>query len=317
MAALDEMTTAPKTGPHIEERELLRTANADFAVRRLFDVAGWSVVVTGGATGIGLMIAQAFANNGARVYITGRRPGVLATAAETWGAALAHPQGALVPLVADITDKASIQALADEVLEREGRLDVLVNNAGVSRGHSDTERGREGARALRDALWGERWEDWEATFRTNVIGHFFTSVAFLPALAAARRPGHAPCVINIASMSGITRSTQHHFNYNVSKAAVIQLTNLLAQEFSQAGVGLRVNSIAPGIFPSQMTTDGKDGQNKSVIEGGEEYGRRNGIPANRAGSERDMAQTALYIACNQYLWGQTIPVEGGWLLKNP
>lgn len=300
MTALERMTSKSETGPEGDLHTLLKTGNSHFKLDSLFNVEGWSVVVTGGATGIGLMIAQGLAHNGARVYITGRRVEVLENAAKTWGAALAHPQGTLVPLTADITDKASVAGLAEEIMRREGRLDVLVNNAGVSLGHSDTDKGSESAQALHDALWAEKWDDWEATFRTNVIGYFFTSVAFLPALAAARRPDHAPCVINISSMSGITRSTQHHFNYNVSKAATIQLTNLLAQEFSQSGVKIRVNSIAPGIFPSQMTTDGKDGQNKSSIEGGEEYGKKNGIPANRPGSEKDMAQTALYIACNQY-----------------
>lgn len=83
--------------------------------------------------------------------------------------------------------------------------------------------------------------------------YFFTSVAFLPLLSAANRPDHTPCIINVSSISGITKTTQHHYNYNSSKAATIQLNNLLAQEFSQPGVKIRVNSIAPGIFPSQMT----------------------------------------------------------------
>lgn len=185
--------------------------------------------------------------------------------------------------------------------------------------------------------------------------YFFTSVAFLPLLSAANRPGYTPCVINISSISGITRTTQHHFNYNVSKAATIQLNNLLAQEFSQPGVQVRVNSIAPGIFPSQMTSEcylhkrppmkfqhchcsvaeGKDERNKSQIEAGEDYGDKKGIPAGRPGAETDMAQTALHIACNQYLYGQvsaslwspsrlrgspyvqTIAVDGGYLLKHP
>lgn len=85
--------------------------------------------------------------------------------------------------------------------------------------------------------------------------YFYTTVAFLPLLAAAKRPDHTASVINISSMSGITRTSQHHFMYNVSKAATIHLNTLLAQELSKPAVHARVNSIAPGIFPSQMTSE--------------------------------------------------------------
>ncbi|EKM61520.1 uncharacterized protein PHACADRAFT_112207 [Phanerochaete carnosa HHB-10118-sp] len=293
------------------------SGNSHFKTTSLFNVEGWVVLVTGGATGIGLMIAQAFANNGARVYIVGRREEALENAVKTWGKNLEHPKGQLIPISADITDKDSIETLVNDIGNKEKKLDVLVNNAGVSLGTSSVEKGQESAEALKVELWKEKWEDWETIFKTNVIGYFFTSVAFLPLLSAANRPDHTPCVINVSSISGITRTTQHHFNYNTSKAATIQLNNLLAQEFSQPGVKVRVNSVAPGIFPSQMTTDSKDEQNKSQIPAGNDYGEKKGIPASRPGAETDMAQTALYIACNQYLYGQTIAVDGGYLLKHP
>ena len=89
---------------------------------------------------------------------------------------------------------------------------------------------------------------------TMTTSHFFTTVAFLPLLSAAARPDHTASVINISSISGITRTSQHHFMYNVSKAASIQLNDLLAQELRRPGVKVRVNSIAPGIFPSEMTS---------------------------------------------------------------
>lgn len=247
------------------------SSSAKFASKNLFNVEGWTCVVTGGATGIGLMIAQAFANNGARVYIVGRRAEALQTAVEKWGTLLAHPEGKLIPLTADITNKASIEKLVKDIGNREKTIDVLVNNAGISPHTSDVEKGQESAEALQKELWAEKQEDWEATFRTNVIGYvplqpflrlsltdrgryFFTTVAFLPLLSAAGTSGHTGSVINISSISGITRTTQHHFMYNTSKSAVIQLNQLLAQEFTQAGVKIRVNSIAPGIFPSEMTS---------------------------------------------------------------
>ncbi|THG97443.1 hypothetical protein EW026_g4550 [Hermanssonia centrifuga] len=291
--------------------------NKIFTTSSLFNVEGQTVLVTGGATGIGLMIAQAFANNGARVYIASRREDTLNQTADVWGKSLVHSKGEILPVQADITDKSSIEKLVNEISSKEKKLDILVNNAGVSLGTTSTEKGEEGAHALKNELWKESWEDWEDTYKTNVIGYFFTSVAFLPLLSAAKRPDYTPCVINVSSISGITRTSQHHFKYNVSKAATIHLNTLLAQEFSQSGVQVRVNSIAPGIFPSQMTTEGKDDKNKSQIPTGDDYGEKKDIPAGRPGAETDMAQTALFIACNQYLYGQTVAVDGGYLLKHP
>ncbi len=142
----------------------------EFAATSLFNVEGWTVLVTGGGTGIGLMIAQAFANNGARVYIVGRRSDVLLKTAETWGAKLANPKGQLIPVTADINSKESIQTLANEIKAKEKKLDVLVNNAGVSLETSNTDAAEESAEALQEALWNESWNNWEATYRTNVIG---------------------------------------------------------------------------------------------------------------------------------------------------
>lgn len=88
--------------------------------------------------------------------------------------------------------------------------------------------------------------------RTN--RYFFTTVAFLPLLSAAKTDKHSSCVINISSVAGQKRNAQHHFAYAVSKAAVIQLNALLARELTQPGVHIRVNSIAPGLFPSRMTS---------------------------------------------------------------
>ncbi|KAI0737735.1 NAD-P-binding protein [Daedaleopsis nitida] len=295
----------------------MSTENAKLGTSRLFNVEDWVCVVTGGGTGIGLMIAQAFANNGARVYITGRRPEALQTAVKTWGKSLAHPRGQLIPMPADITNKASIDGLVKEIYKKEKHVDVLVNNAGISKGTSTVEEGEKSADALKKELWNEELSDWEETYRTNVIGYFFTSAAFLPLLSAAAREGHTGTVINVTSMSGITRTSQHHFKYNVSKAATIQLSTLLAQEFRRPGVNIRVNNIAPGIFPSEMTVGESDDSNKSAMEVPPDYGEKKGIPAGRPGREEDMAQLALFLASNQYAYGQTVAIEGGYLLEHP
>ncbi len=151
--------------------------------------------------------------------------------------------------------------------------------------------------------------------------HYFTSAAFLPLLSAASNSPseHTGTVINISSISGITSNSQHQFQYNVSKAASIQLTTLLAQEFRRPGVSVRVNSIAPGVFPSEMTSmscysmslllligvfsaSESDEHNKSSITS--ERGHKEGIPAGRVGRDEDMAQAALMLATNQYAYGR-------------
>lgn len=138
-----------------------------------------------------LQIAQAFANNGAKVCeqnpnsspylqfrqphsfstdITGRRKDALDTAVSTHGKALAHPKGRMIPVVVDITDKAALAALVQEVSKSERHVDVLVNNAGVSLASSTVEKGDESAQALQKELWAEDQKDWEDTYKTNVIG---------------------------------------------------------------------------------------------------------------------------------------------------
>ncbi|TRM68727.1 hypothetical protein BD626DRAFT_395007 [Schizophyllum amplum] len=291
--------------------------NNHFTAQHLFSVEGWTCVVTGGGTGIGLMIAQAFANNGARVFITGRRQEVLENTAKKWGADLAHEKGEIIPVQCDHTDKKSIMELVEAVKKTGQGVDVLVNNAGISEGSSSVEKGDESAEALSKELMSEDMASWENVYRTNVTSHFFTSAAFIPLLSSANRPGHTSTIINISSISGITRTTQHHFKYNVSKAASIHLTTLLAQELRRNAVNIRVNSIAPGIFPSEMTTSGSDELNKSEIPVDDKYGKEKGIPAGRPGADEDMANAALSLACNQYAYGQTVAIDGGYLLEHP
>ncbi|KIJ69913.1 hypothetical protein HYDPIDRAFT_77810 [Hydnomerulius pinastri MD-312] len=297
----------------------MASENAKFSVKNLFNVEGWVCVVSGGGTGIGLMIAQAFANNGAKVYITSRRQEVLEHAAKHWGSSLVHPQGKLIPVVCDITSKDSIRNLVQDIGQKENHIDLLVNNAGISKGTSEVEKGDESAQDLAEELFNEDPIEWENVYKTNVTGYFFLSAAFLPLLHAASRSDfqHTGSVINVSSMSGITRTTQHHVKYNVSKSATIHLTTLLAQEFRRRAVQVRVNSIAPGIFPSEMTSGSSDERNKSRIPAEEGWGAKKGVPAGRPGRDEDVAQVALMLACNQYAYGQTVVIDGGYLLEHP
>jgi len=138
------------------------------------------------------------------------------------------------------------------------------------------------------------------------------TTAFLPLLQKATEShhGYSGTVINISSISGIVQSAQHHFGYNASKAAAIHLTKLLASEVAGNGLKIRINSIAPGVFPSEMTAGESGEDQKSHIEK-EKYEK---VPAHRPGKDEDMAGAILFAATNQYLNGVTIPVDGGYIL---
>jgi NAD(P)-dependent dehydrogenase (short-subunit alcohol dehydrogenase family) len=118
-------------------------------------------------------------------------------------------------------------------------------------------------------------------------------------------------VINISSISGMVKSAQHHFAYNASKGATIHLNRMLASEIAGQGLKVRVNSIAPGVFPSEMTADESGADQKSHIPK-EKYAEK--VPASRPGKDEDMAQAVLFFAANQYLNGQTLAVDGGYTL---
>ncbi|KAK1990459.1 short chain dehydrogenase [Colletotrichum falcatum] len=305
-ARLARMSTGQKTaGPE---------GNALFTRDHLFDLTGKVALVTGGATGIGLMATQALAANGARVYIASRSGDKLDNAAATYGGK--GPAGEIVALQADVTSKSDIDRLFSEIESREdGRLDVLVNNAGVSSGSVEVES--DGAADMSATLFSSdssTFDDWTDTYRTNVAGAFFVAARALPLLqrSTEAHPGWSGTVINISSISGLIKSSQHHFSYNASKAAAAHVNRMLAAEAAANGVRVRVNSIAPGVFPSEMTTkEPADADQKSAIPRERYEGK---VPAGRPGKDEDMAAAVLFFACNQYLNGQTLAVDGGYTL---
>jgi len=276
----------------------------------IFNVKGKVALVTGGGSGIGLMATQALAVNGAKVYIVGRTQEKLDNVVKAHGQNIA---GEIIPLVADITQKSEIARLAKEIESRERCLCILVNNAGISGNKQQTES--KSAEEMKRNLFDDESstvEDWCNTYRTNVAPLFFTTMAFLPLLQKATEVhhGYSGTVINISSISGIVQSSQNHFGYNSSKAAAIQLTKMLASECAENGVKVRINSIAPGVFPSEMTAEESGEDQKSHIEK-EKYSK---VPAHRPGKDEDMAGAVLFAACNQYLNGQTVAVDGGYIL---
>ena len=271
-------------------------------------------LISGGGTGIGLMATQTLAVNGAKVYITGRTEEKLNRVAELYGKEI---PGSIIPVPADITSKESIKNLADAISQRESHLSILINNAGISSHTQTTEH--DNANDLRKSLFDDpdaTIKDWEDVYRTNVPQLFFMTTAFLPLLKNGSKTHHgwSSTVINISSISGIVKTAQHHFAYNASKAAAIHLTKMLANEISgspESRLPIRINNIAPGVFPSEMTTGESDEMQKSYIPK-EKYEKK--TPARRPGKDEDMGSAVLFAATNQYLNGQTVVVDGGYVL---
>lgn len=257
------------------------------------------------------MAVQALAVNGAKVYIVGRTEEKLETVASTYGKGIA---GQIIPLSGDITDKNDIKRLVKEIESREKCLCILINNAGIMTSKQKPEG--ETAEEFRKNLFepeNANFEDWATTYKTNVAQLYFTTLAFLPLLekATAHHHGYSGTVINITSISGSVLKSQSHFSYNASKAAANHLTRLLASEVSNHGIKVRINAIAPGVFPSEMTTGGsKDNQKSEIPKDKYEH-----LPGGRPGKDGDIANAVLFAATNQYLNGQVVPVDGGYLLK--
>lgn len=257
------------------------------------------------------MAAQALAVNGAKVYICGRTKEKLDKVVEVHGQNI---EGEIIPLVGDITSKSDISRMLKEIESKEKCLHILINNAGIAGNTQQTEA--KSAEEMKKNLFDDEsstFDDWCNTYRTNVPQQFFMTMAFLPLLEAATKQeyGYSGTVINISSISGIVQASQHHFGYNASKAASIHLTKMLANEIAENGIKVRVNSIAPGVYPSEMTAGGESDENQKSQIPKEKYEK---VPAKRPGKDQDMAGAILFAVCNQYLNGQTVAVDGGYIL---
>ena len=258
---------------------------------------------------------QALAANGARVYITSRREDVLKKSAEAHTTA---ESGNIIPITCDVTKKEDLEKLVKEIESKEPNgIDLLVVAAGVDGERAAPEDSD--ASKLHERLMKEDPAKWSSTFDTNVTAVYFTTVAFLPLLQASRKEGGKghfnPSVITISSMSGIMSHAQGHFSYNASKAATIHLSKMMAYEFKDASI--RVNSIAPGYFPSEMTTHGESNEdNKSELPK-EKTQQKGHVPQMRPGKDEEMAMAVLFFAKNRYVNGEVIAVDGGVLLDVP
>ncbi|KAI1611017.1 short chain dehydrogenase/reductase [Exophiala viscosa] len=290
--------------------------NEDLTASKLFDVSHVVAVVTGGGTGIGLMIAQALQSNGAKVYITGRREDALDAVVKQYSTG----PGSIHALPGDITKKEECIKLAEEVGKKESKgIHLLVNNAGIARDDhtkfsSAGQPDMKSADSISQHMLKSEVSDWQDTFETNLTAQFFMSAAFLPLLGKGRdvTPGYTSSIVNITSISGLMKgSSNGQFAYATSKAGFVHLTRMLATTLAETKI--RVNQIAPGIFPSEMTTGESDESQKS------ELSSELSNPAGRGGGDADMAATILYLVGKggMFLNNQLIHPEGGQLLVAP
>ncbi|RKL04743.1 hypothetical protein BFJ71_g3525 [Fusarium oxysporum] len=294
---------------HHAKNEVLKAA-------ALFDVSHITAVVTGGATGVGLMITQALQSNGAKVYITGRRKEVLEQTQKTYGTG----PGSIHVLPGDVSERDEAIRLAEEVGNKEPNgIHLLVNNAGIaeddntkfsSAGEPDTSD----AKALSEHFLKTEPQQWANTLKTNVTGPYYMSMAFLPLLAKGREttPGYSSQIVNVSSISGAMKgSSMGQPAYATSKAALTHLSRMIATLTKD--IKVRVNVIAPGLFPSEMTTGESDEGNKSNID------KKMINPAGRPGHDTDMAATILFLAGKGGLFynGQIVYPDGGSTLISP
>src|SRR6476469_5765047 len=267
----------------------------DLNIDQLFSVRGKVVLVTGGSRGIGEMIAAGFLANGAKVYISSRKADVCdATAArlsETY-------DGECISIPANLAELDGIDALTAELSTRELRLDVLVNNAGVS--------------------WGASVDDfpeigWDKGLDTSVKGVFFRTQPLLPLLEAGATADEPSRVINIGSIDGSRSPAFDTVSYGVSKAAVHTLTSQLAGRLVKRNILL--NAIAPGPFPTWMLSTGVG--TGGDVDGTDWDALGRTMPRGRVGTPEDIAGLAIFLAsrAGAFTVGAVITCDGGLVVS--
>ncbi|KAI0076750.1 NAD-P-binding protein [Panus rudis PR-1116 ss-1] len=275
----------------------------------LFSVDGLVAVVTGGGTGIGLMIATALENNGATVYIVSKKQRVLEEAARK-----NNRRGKLIPISCDITSRESLIGLVESIKARHGFINLLVNNAGVAFNILPKLPTPDQAdiRTYQRILWNNGTpEDFAKTFEVNTSAIWYTTIAFLELLDAGNRRGNmrgvTSQVISVTS-GGAYRKDDKVFSmsYTLSKAAATHLGKMLAHFLKDWNI--RSNVIAPGIFPSVMTS--------GLIT---EAHIKAGVPLQREGSINDMAGLIIFLAskAGSYVNGTVHLIDGGRLTLFP
>lgn len=251
-------------------------------VQQLFDLTGKTALVTGGSRGLGLQIAEALGEAGAKIMLTSRKAADLEEAA----AALQAKGIDTRWIAADASQPADVHRVVADTMERLGRIDILVNNAG--------------------ATWGAPAEDhpleaWDKVMNLNIRSLFLFAQAVAKASMIPRKSGR---IINIASIAGLGGSIEVKFiAYGTSKGAVVNFTRTLAAEWGPYGI--TVNALAPGFFPSKMT----QGVLKTI--GVDKLAAH--APLRRIGDDDDLKGAALLFAspAGKHITGQILAVDGG------
>ncbi|UQS82054.1 3-oxoacyl-[acyl-carrier-protein] reductase [Bombilactobacillus folatiphilus] len=243
------------------------------------DLKDKAVLVTGSSRGIGLAIAQEFARQGSHIILNARhaiddeiKAQITQYGVQCWD------------FSADVTSMDSAKNLIAQIMEQVGHIDVVVNNAGITR----------------DGLLNRMSEeDFNSVLQTNLVGTFNV-------IRQALRPMYkqrSGCFINLSSVVGLTGNIGQA-NYAASKAGIIGLTKSVAQEVALRG--LRCNAIAPGMIDTQMTQALSAKRQEEIVAQ---------VPLKRFGQIQEIAQTAVFLAQNDYITGQTITVDGGLTMQ--
>jgi len=253
------------------------------SVKKLFDLSGKVALVTGGSRGLGLQIAEALGEMGARLALTARKSDELALAKEH----LQRMHLEVLTLPCDHSKAASIQPVIENIVKHYGQIDILVNNAG--------------------ATWGAPAEDhpleaWEKVMDLNVTGLFLTTQLVGKLSMIPRRYGRIVNIASIAGLLGNDARMQRSLAYNTSKGAVVNMTRALAAEWGQYNI--TVNAIAPGFFPSKMTQWilGQIGE-ATIAQ----------TPLARLGGDEDLKGLVSLFASDAaaHITGQIVAVDGG------
>jgi NAD(P)-dependent dehydrogenase (short-subunit alcohol dehydrogenase family) len=256
------------------------------SVKKLFDLAGRVAIVTGGSRGLGLQMAEALGEMGARLALTARKKDEL-------DEAVAHLKKLGVEATAYVCDggrREQIAPVADAILGHYGKVDILVNNAG--------------------ATWGAPAEDhpleaWDKLVNLNLTGTFLMSQQVAKKSMIPNKYGR---IVNVASVAGLMASDPRLVRtvaYNATKHGVVGLTRQFAAEWGEHGI--TVNAICPGFFPSKMTKGTLDKATALVVEV---------TPTRRLGGEEDLKGLAVLLAsdASRHITGQAIAVDGGAII---